>query len=53
MISIGIIAEGVETRAQLDYLQTLGCDYGQGHLFCKPVKELEQADALITRELQF
>jgi EAL domain-containing protein (putative c-di-GMP-specific phosphodiesterase class I) len=52
-LGMDVVAEGVETRAQLDYLQTLGCDYGQGHLFCNPVKELEQIDALITRELQF
>ncbi len=34
-LGMDVVAEGVETRAQLDYLQTLGCDYGQGHLFCK------------------
>ena len=28
-----VVAEGVETRAQLEYLQTLRCDYGQGYLF--------------------
>jgi EAL domain-containing protein (putative c-di-GMP-specific phosphodiesterase class I) len=52
-LGMDVVAEGVETRAQLDYLQTLGCDYGQGHLFCKPVRESEQLDALITKELQF
>jgi diguanylate cyclase (GGDEF)-like protein/PAS domain S-box-containing protein len=51
-LGMDVIAEGVETKAQLDYLQTLGCDYGQGHFFCKPVKELEQIDHLITEELQ-
>ncbi|MEX0341796.1 MAG: putative bifunctional diguanylate cyclase/phosphodiesterase [Erythrobacter sp.] len=30
-------AEGVESRAQLDLLRTLGCDEAQGYLICKPV----------------
>ncbi len=35
-----VIAEGIETEAQLALLQHLGCDYGQGYLFAKPqVKE--------------
>ena len=37
--SLGLqaLAEGIETRAQLDFLTTLGCDAGQGFLFSKPV----------------
>lgn len=31
-----VIAEGIETEAQLDVLQRLGCDYGQGYLFARP-----------------
>jgi len=33
----GIIAEGVETQAQLDTLKQLGCETVQGYLFSKPV----------------
>ncbi len=38
--SLGLqaLAEGIETRAQLDFLTTLGCDAGQGFLFSKPVE---------------
>ena len=31
-----MIAEGVETPAQLAELDRLGCDYAQGHLFARP-----------------
>ncbi len=31
-----VIAEGIETEAQLRLLQNLGCDYGQGYLMSKP-----------------
>ena len=32
-----VIAEGVETVAQRDFLAGLGCDYAQGFLTGKPV----------------
>lgn len=32
-----IIAEGIETPEQFAQLLTLGCDYGQGYLFSRPV----------------
>ena len=32
-----VVAEGVETIAQLDYLRSLGCDEVQGYLFSPPV----------------
>jgi diguanylate cyclase (GGDEF)-like protein/PAS domain S-box-containing protein len=43
-LGMDVVAEGVETEAELDYLRTLGCDYGQGHLFSKPLdsKKVEQ-----------
>jgi len=34
-----IVAEGVETPAQLATLQELQCEYGQGYFFSKPVDE--------------
>jgi len=33
---ITLVAEGIETRAQLDALVALGIDYGQGFLFAHP-----------------
>ncbi len=32
-----VIAEGVETEAQRTLLHAVGCDYGQGYLFSRPV----------------
>ena len=32
-----IVAEGIETEEQLNYLKNLGCDLGQGFLFSKPL----------------
>jgi diguanylate cyclase (GGDEF)-like protein len=31
------IAEGVETEEQLAKLRTIGCEYGQGYLFSRPI----------------
>lgn len=36
-----IIAEGIETTQQMELLQTLGCEQGQGFLFAKPLKPEE------------
>ena len=33
-----VIAEGVETESQRDYLRELGCRYAQGYLFSPPVE---------------
>ena len=32
-----VIAEGIEDAIQLQRLRTLGCEYGQGFLFSRPV----------------
>ena len=32
-----VIAEGIETASQLQRLQELGCEYGQGYYFSQPM----------------
>jgi len=36
-LGLKVVAEGVETQAQLDLLRNLGCERAQGYLFCKPI----------------
>ncbi len=36
-MSIPIIAEGVETREQVEFLESLGCRYIQGYFFYRPM----------------
>lgn len=36
-LEIQVVAEGIETVEQLHQLQQLGCQYGQGYLFAKPM----------------
>lgn len=36
-MGITLIAEGIETQAHKDSLIALGCQYGQGYLFAKPL----------------
>lgn len=36
-LKIKVIAEGVENKAQLTFLKSVGCDYAQGYWFSKPV----------------
>ncbi|MDO4560248.1 MAG: EAL domain-containing protein [bacterium] len=40
-LGLSVIAEGVETRAQADYLKSIGCNYVQGYLYAKPMPEEE------------
>lgn len=40
-LGMKVIAEGVETKAQLMLLSEAGCDYAQGFFFSKPVPDKE------------
>jgi diguanylate cyclase (GGDEF)-like protein/PAS domain S-box-containing protein len=35
-LDLGVVAEGIETMQQLQWLQELGCEFGQGYLFAQP-----------------
>ena len=36
-LGMKVIAEGVETDSQKQLLMAMGCDYGQGYFFSKPL----------------
>ncbi|MDY7005057.1 MAG: EAL domain-containing protein [Cyanobacteriota bacterium] len=45
-LGLDVVAEGIETEQQLTQLKNLGCEYGQGYLFSKPV-DMAGATALL------
>ena len=40
-LDLGLLAEGVETKEQIDLLQSIGCDQVQGYYYAKPMPEEE------------
>jgi diguanylate cyclase (GGDEF)-like protein len=45
-LKLRVVAEGVETREQLDFLRALECDEAQGYYFSRPVPALDFAKLL-------
>ncbi|GLR89509.1 putative bifunctional diguanylate cyclase/phosphodiesterase [Bradyrhizobium iriomotense] len=50
-MEIACVVEGVETRAQLESLRRLGCDYIQGYYFAKPMR-IDAVSGYLTEEHQ-
>ena len=48
-LDMQVIAEGIETEQQRDLLLDMGCQYGQGYWFGKPMTA-EQATVLLTQQ---
>lgn len=48
-LELGVLAEGVETKEQRDFLVKSGCHAYQGYLFSKPLP-LESFEALVRKK---
>lgn len=46
VLGMNVVAEGIETREQYELLLQLGCRYGQGYLFAKPLPAEEVTQLL-------
>ena len=49
-LGMSVIAEGVETIEQADYLNSIGCNYIQGYLYAKPMPENEYRTVIANSE---
>ena len=48
-LDMKIVAEGVETAKQVQQLRTLGCHFGQGYVYAKPMP-VEAAEAMLAEQ---
>lgn len=48
-LNLRVVAEGIETEAQLAFLNQLRCDEGQGYLFAKPLAATAIREILASR----
>ena len=46
-LGLGLLAEGVETKEQVELLRKIGCDKVQGYYFPKPMPQEEFFEFLI------
>jgi EAL domain-containing protein (putative c-di-GMP-specific phosphodiesterase class I) len=51
-LGLSAIAEGIETPQQLNWLEALGCEFGQGYLLSRPLST-EAATALVSEQFTY
>ena len=50
-LDLQVVAEGIETEAQLSTLRSLGCEFGQGFLFAAPMTFIDLCSYLKTESV--
>jgi len=50
-IDLKVVAEGVETKKELEILKEIGCDFAQGYLFSKPLPKTEVEKLLMAKKI--
>ena len=51
-LGLKVTAEGIETQEERDFIAAIGCDYGQGYLFSRPLPPGEFT-ALVASDVSF
>jgi diguanylate cyclase (GGDEF)-like protein/PAS domain S-box-containing protein len=51
-LGLKVVAEGIETEGQRDFLTSHGCDYLQGYLFSKPLTAVDLEEFIKARRLR-
>jgi EAL domain-containing protein (putative c-di-GMP-specific phosphodiesterase class I) len=51
-LGLNVIAEGIETQAQAEYLRSMWCDEAQGFLYSKPLLPADCIEFLLNEKLQ-
>ncbi len=50
-LKVPVIAEGVETLKQADFLRSIGCNYIQGYLYSRPLPEEQYVELLMGKTI--
>ncbi|SFG80540.1 diguanylate cyclase (GGDEF) domain-containing protein [Neptunomonas qingdaonensis] len=52
LYDLRVVAEGVKTKRQLEYLQDIGCDWVQGYFLSCPLKHADLVDFIIKHKAE-